>query len=86
VSGELAACDDGWCLDGTALDLGPAKQLANEAAADYDGNGSKDTNAEEFQGLEGEDVTLLVTTSSDSNVVYVVDGEDYRLADGSFTG
>jgi hypothetical protein len=82
VSGALAACDGGWCVGGTTVGLGPAAQNDAHAAHDYDGNGTVGTNAEELDGLVGKTVTLQVEKGT--GLLYVIDGKDYRLADGSF--
>ncbi len=43
-----------------------------------------ESNTLEFTGLAGKAVTLQVEKSEASWVVYVVNGLDYRFADGSF--
>ena len=83
VSGTFSACG-GWCVGGFSLDLGPSGQRAARAAADFDGDGSTETNAAEFTGLSGSSVTLLAEKSGSVAVVYTIDGEDYRFGDGSF--
>ena len=82
LSGALAACDGGWCVSGTTVGLGPASQRDADAAYDYDGNGTVGTNAEELDGLVGKNVTLQVEKGT--GLLYVVNGKDYRFADGSF--
>jgi hypothetical protein len=73
-------------VGGVPLDLGPAAQLAATAAADYDQDKSVETNSAEFAGLVGQSVTLVIAKSSTPAVVYAINGVDYRLADGTFTG
>ncbi len=82
VSGPLTACDGGWCVGATVIGLGPAAQNSADAAHDFDGNGTVGTNAEELDGLVGKTVTLQVEKGT--GLLYVVNGEDYRFADGSF--
>ena len=82
LSGQLASCDGGWCVSGTTLSLGPAGQKDVDAAEDYDGDGAYGTNAEELDGLVGKNVTVQVEKAS--GVVYVINGKDYRYADGTF--
>jgi len=82
LTGTLASCPAGWCLDGTALDLGPDAQLAATAAADYDGDGSTETVADELAGLAGTSVSVQVAKGG--TVVYSVAGKPYRNADGTF--
>jgi hypothetical protein len=103
VTGRLDSCatavqgalqgSEAWCLhdttsgSGTPLDLGPASVLSAQAAHDYDGDGTRETNAEELTGLVGTKVTLLVTETAGtpgSYAVYTIDTLDYRLADGTF--
>ncbi|MGZ8743244.1 MAG: lytic murein transglycosylase [Nocardioides sp.] len=84
LEGDLSACGAGWCVGGTALDLGPAGQLASEAADDFDGDGTVETNTAELEGLAGFFVTLKVASDSKPAKVYVLEGYDYRYADGSF--
>jgi membrane-bound lytic murein transglycosylase B len=84
VSGSFSACGapSGWCLDGTPLDLGPVV-LTGSAADDFDGNGTTGTNADELTGLAGTQPTLQVEKTSTGTVVYLINGMDYRLADGT---
>ncbi len=83
LSGALSACD-GWCVDGKRIDLGPDSQLAGTAAYDFDGDSATESMAEELAGMAGKSVTLQVGEGSSPAVVYVFDGHDYRLADGTF--
>jgi hypothetical protein len=85
LSGQLAACNGGsWCVGGKQLDLGAASRLDGSAARDYDADGTKETVAAELAGLEGKTVNLQVGAGTAPAVVYVINGEDYRFADGSF--
>jgi hypothetical protein len=84
MSGVLTACGDGWCLDGKQLGLGPADQLAREAAHDYDGDLVTETNTDELAGLAAVGRTVTVQVASGSTEVYVLEDEDYRYADGTF--
>jgi hypothetical protein len=84
LSGPLAPCPSGWCVGSTELDLGPATQLAAQAAFDYDGDGTVETNQAELEGLSGTSVALLVGQGTTPAVVYTIDGHGYRNADGSF--
>ncbi len=84
LSGSLAGCDGGWCIGSTRLDLGPDAQLGATAAKDYDGDGSVESNSEELAGLEGTQVELRVGKGTTPAKVYVVNGHDYRYADGTF--
>jgi hypothetical protein len=82
LTGQLASCAGGWCVSGTTLDLGPDSQLGNEAAYDYDGDGAFATLTEELDGLVGRSVTVQVEKGT--GVLYVLQGKDYRYADGTF--
>jgi membrane-bound lytic murein transglycosylase B len=59
-SGTLSSCGTEWCLNGSALDLGGTAKLAQAASHDYDNDGAKKTNQEEFEGLSGDTVTVVV--------------------------
>jgi hypothetical protein len=59
-TGTLSPCGTEWCLDGAALDLGGAAELAQPASKDYDKDGARKTNQEEFEGLSGGTVTVVV--------------------------
>jgi membrane-bound lytic murein transglycosylase B len=61
-SGTLAACPAGWCLNGSALDLGGNAMLSQPANSDYDADGSIETRQLEMEGLaaKGEPVTVVV--------------------------
>jgi len=82
LSGALASCGDGWCVSGTTVGLGPDTQDGADAAHDYDGNGEVGSNAEELDGLVGKNVTVQVEKGT--GLLYVINGKDYRYADGSF--
>lgn len=83
VAGMLTSCNGGWCVGGTTLVLGPASQNDLDAASDYDGDGTVGTNSEELDGLVGRDVTVQVEKGT--GVLFVINGMDYRYADGSFS-
>jgi len=59
-TGTLASCGTDWCLNGEALDLGGAAKLGQPAGYDYDDDGAKETNQEEFEGLSGGSVSVVV--------------------------
>ncbi len=86
LSGVLSACGDGWCLDSTRLDLGPASRLALTAAHDFDSSDAVDTNAAELAGLAGQQVDLVVGQGTSPATVYEIGGLSYRNADGGFVG
>jgi membrane-bound lytic murein transglycosylase B len=79
-------CGDAYCFGADKLDLGPGSQLGRQAAHDYDGDGTTESNAEEFNGLAtaGQPVRLGFEMSNGVAVVYVVGDKDYRGSDGSF--
>ncbi len=83
VEGGWAACGPSFCLGDTMLDLGPAGAQTDRAEADFDGDGTVRTNAEEFAGLVGKHVSLVVQRNAGGFVPYVINGHDYRNADGS---
>lgn len=85
-SGVFTACPGGYCWAGKRLDVGPDSQLDRKAAADYDGDGTLESNRDEFDGLvlAGTTTPLGYAMRDGRAVVYVVDGHDYRFADGSF--
>ena len=84
LSGSLTACDGGWCVGTRNLDLGPGTQLSGTAAHDFDGDGATESMTDELTGMAGTDVTLQVGDGTTPAVVYVIDGVDYRFADGTF--
>jgi len=83
VDGAWNACGGGFCLGTATLDLGPGNVHGDHADADFDGDGTVETNAEEFTGLVGQHVSLKVEHNG-GLVVYVIGGHGYRNADGSF--
>jgi hypothetical protein len=87
VSGTLQRSEDGvdWTLDGaTVLDFGPDDYVNNQPAEhDYDGDGTVETVVEELNGLAGQQVQLQVDETDSGDVVYTIDGMEYRPADGS---
>ena len=50
-TGTLRTCPGGWCLDDDRLDLGPDAALTEQAAADYDGDGTVGILQEELAAL-----------------------------------
>lgn len=84
VDGTWNACGPAFCLGTTPLDLGPAGALTDRAGADFDGNGTVETNAQEFAGLDTKHVSLQVERRAGTFVVYVIGADGYRNADGSF--
>ncbi len=76
-TGQLTACGGGWCLDGLHLDLGGASKLAAQAAADLDGDGTVESNADELTGLEGRQVQVTVRGGTDPAVVVQLEGHAY---------
>ncbi|MEO7352033.1 MAG: lytic transglycosylase domain-containing protein [Marmoricola sp.] len=84
VTGTWTACGASFCLGGTALDLGTASTLGDRASSDYDGDGSQESNADEFSGLVGKHATLQVERNVGGFVVYLINAKGYRNADGSF--
>jgi membrane-bound lytic murein transglycosylase B len=84
VDGIWKVCGPAFCLGSTALDLGPHNALGDKADADFDGDGNVESNGQEFAGLVDQHVNLQVEKSAGSYVVYVIGGDGYRNADGSF--
>jgi membrane-bound lytic murein transglycosylase B len=74
-TGTLSPCGTEWCLDGSALDLGGAAKLGQPASNDYDNDGTNETNQEEFEGLSGGTVTVVV--KADTATVIKVQGLPY---------
>lgn len=83
LAGTWRGCGDGFCIEGTGLDLGGAAVATRTAAADFDGDGTTESNHDEFTGLVDRQVHLQVQPG-DPAIVYVIDGHDYRTADGAF--
>jgi hypothetical protein len=79
----VCSASSGWCLDDVPLDLGPVV-LGEVAADDFDGDQATESNAEELKGLIAGGTTLTVEQkASGVAVVYLINGKDYRLGDGS---
>ncbi len=85
LTGTLQACgtEEGpaWCLDDLVLDVGDDEVLAAAALADFDADGTIETNAEELAGLADTEVTVTVTVpaTNDEDPELVAIGEDaYR--------
>jgi hypothetical protein len=79
-------CGEKLCQGGRELGLGTDSQLSRPAAHDYDGDGTPETNAEEFAGLVAAagPVKLGFELKDGVAAVYVVGDKDYRFADGSY--
>ena len=72
MRGTLDACgDQGFCLDGKALDLGA---LDTPAAADLDHDGTTGTKRAELTSLVGNHVTVTFRGDDPSDPVTEVDG------------
>jgi membrane-bound lytic murein transglycosylase B len=84
VDGTWNACDLTFCLGTTPLDVGNAGDRGDHAGSDFDGDGTVETNNDEFTGLAGKHVTLQVERIPGGLKVYVIDGHGFRNADGSF--
>lgn len=84
VDGTWRACDLTFCLGTTPLDVGTAGVRGNRADFDFDGDGTVETNNDEFTGLAGKHVTMQVERIPGGLKVYVIDGHGFRNADGSF--
>ena len=84
VDGTWQACGSSFCLGGTNLDLGPQNALNDKASADFDHDGTVESNAEEFAGLVGQQVNLQAVRAGGSLIVYVIGSDGFRNADGSF--
>ena len=66
--------------DGTTTQPDP---LTATAAADFDGDGTVETNAAELAGLVGATVTVQVSAGTDPAAVYTIGEYRYRAGDGS---
>jgi membrane-bound lytic murein transglycosylase B len=86
LTGTLTTCASGWCVDGTAVDLGSDSQLGRTAANDYDGDGSVESNSAELNGLAalGQQVSLQVGKGTAPAVVYTINTKNYRNGDGTY--
>jgi hypothetical protein len=82
VTGVWDVCGTGFCLDQVALELGPDAQYDVAAAWDYDASAAVGTNREEFTGLVGTTVTVLVDQGTMK--AYTIADLAYRNADGTF--
>lgn len=79
VSGTLASCGDGVCVDDRSVDLGPDWYVdGTRAAHDYDGDGSRAAIADEVAGLRGADVVLEVEPGTEPAAVITINGLPYR--------
>jgi membrane-bound lytic murein transglycosylase B len=84
MRGAWTACGAAFCLDTTPLDLGPVSLLDDRAAADFDGDGTAESNALEFAGLVGKQVIVQVVRNLGGFVVQSIEGHGFRNADGTF--
>lgn len=86
VTGTLEEVETGegdYRLGGTTVEIGARWYVEeNEAPADFDGDGTVETIAEEFDGMVGQEVTLTVESDDDDDVeagdVHAVGGVSYR--------
>ena len=76
-TGVLTACGTGWCLDQLSLDVGDATFLAATSSADFDADGTVESNSDELTGLAGTEVTLLVASDTPPARVLSVNGVAY---------
>ena len=68
-----------WCLDETILDVGDADYLAATALADFDADGSTETNTDELAGLVDTEITVEVAAADGAAPVLLGIGDlDYR--------
>ena len=81
LTGLLAACESGWCLDGLLLDVGDPDFLATIAAADFDADGVLSTNEDELVHLAGTEVTVLVAPDTTPALVLALNDEAYIVND-----
>jgi len=69
VTGILATCgteqEPAWCIDDLVVDVGDEDLLAAEALADFDADGTLETNAEELAGLADAEVTVTLSVPDD---------------------
>jgi hypothetical protein len=80
VAGVWSLCGESYCLDETQLDPVEAGEPTDPAAADFDGDGTVATVAEELEGLVGQTVELAVVEGSEPLVVVEVNGDAVRPA------
>jgi hypothetical protein len=77
-TGTLGTCPGGWCLDDRRLDLGPDAALTQQAAADYDGDGTVETLQEELAELAtGGPVTVRAVLTDGVLVVRELAGKPF---------
>ena len=83
LTGVLSTCgadQSQWCVVDAVLDVGDADFLAAAASADFDGDGTMESNTQELTGLVGTQVTLLVAPGTAPAVVLAVNGADFDPA------
>ncbi|MBI2244534.1 MAG: lytic transglycosylase domain-containing protein [Nocardioides sp.] len=85
LTGTLQACgtedEPAWCMDDTVLDVGDDDLLAATALADFDADGSVETNAEELAGLADTEVTVTLTvpaTNDEDPELVAIGADAYR--------
>jgi len=86
VTGTLEEAETGegdYSLGETTVEIGARWYVEeNEAPADFDGDGTVETIAKEFDGMVGQEVTLTVERDGDGDAeasdVHAVDGVSYR--------
>lgn len=78
VAGALAMCDDeGFCIEGTALDFGDRSMLSETASRiDHDGDGVLGSRLDELTGLLGS--LVVVEVGSGWGTVYTLNGYPWR--------
>ena len=74
-SGQLTACGQTWCVGGEALDWGSAAKLSANANADFDGDGTVESNRDELTGLQGTSVVAHVQQGT--KIVTAIGPRDY---------
>jgi hypothetical protein len=78
LSGILSSSGSQWYLAGDSLDLGDASWLAASALADFDGDGTVESNGDELTGLVGTQVAVKVEPGTTPAVVDMLNGLPYR--------
>ncbi|WP_343908200.1 lytic transglycosylase domain-containing protein [Nocardioides aquiterrae] len=89
LTGILQACgteeEPAWCVadaeQETVLDVGDEDYLAADALADFDADGTVETNADELAGLADTEVTVTVALTDDAPAVLLAIGDDEYVAD-----
>ena len=76
-NGTLSACGATWCLSGAPLDLGPSSKHNQTAAADFDGDGTTESNRDELTGLQGRSVSVKVKNGTTPMLVVELQGRAY---------